>query len=181
MGFNAIQTEPCFNAPVGPAGYSMTEAFKAGMRKNVGAVAVVTAASDTRNSGLTVSSVRSVSAEPPSLSLCVNKSASAHELLCGAKTFAVNLLGDQQEWVARQFSDSSARADRFRGPEWDLDTAAPTLISGHAAIFICSRHQIIDVFTHSLIIGVINSVDVGDASPLIYADGEYSRLRNVCT
>ena len=102
-------------------------------------------------------------------------------MLSNAKSFAVNILSEEQERIARQFSDSSTRAERFQNGEWDLNGVAPTLRLDFAAVFVCSLYRSIDVFTHSLIIGVIDAVEIGNASPLVYADGEYSQLKGIRT
>jgi len=54
--------------------------------------------------GVTISSLVSLSLEPPLIGISVGKQASLYELLRNAGGFSVSLLGDGQEDLARRFS-----------------------------------------------------------------------------
>src|SRR5438552_2915047 len=78
--------------------------FKKGMRALVGAVTVI-AVQDANGfaAGITATAVCSLSADPPSLLVCVNReSAIAPALTLGA-AFSVNVLADDQIEVAQAF------------------------------------------------------------------------------
>ena len=52
--------------------------FRKAMRRLTSAVTVITTAHEDRRYGMTATAVTSVSADPPSLLICVNRSASLH-------------------------------------------------------------------------------------------------------
>src|SRR2546423_10043924 len=54
--------------------------------------------------GVTVSSLVSLSLEPPLIGVSIGKQASCYELLRSAGRFAVSLLGSEQEELARRFA-----------------------------------------------------------------------------
>src|SRR5437660_8494692 len=54
--------------------------------------------------GVTVSSLVSLSLEPPLIGVSIGKDASCYELLRSAGRFAVSLLGSEQEELARRFA-----------------------------------------------------------------------------
>src|SRR3954464_651663 len=54
--------------------------------------------------GVPVSSLVSLSLEPPLVGIAVGKAASLYELLRNAGAFSVSLLGSEQEDIARRFS-----------------------------------------------------------------------------
>src|ERR1700752_1919269 len=54
--------------------------------------------------GVTVSSLVSLSLEPPLVGVSSGKDASGYELLRGAGRFAISLLGAEQEELARRFA-----------------------------------------------------------------------------
>ena len=54
-------------------------AFKKGMRHLAASVTLITTKVQDQRGGLTATAVCSVSAEPPQILVCVNKSASAHD------------------------------------------------------------------------------------------------------
>jgi flavin reductase (DIM6/NTAB) family NADH-FMN oxidoreductase RutF len=60
-------------------------------------VAVVTASHDGVEHGMTVSSLTSVSAEPSSISVSLNKSGHEHGLVINPNNFAVTILSDGQK------------------------------------------------------------------------------------
>src|SRR3954454_6489279 len=66
--------------------------FRSAMRELAGGISVVTAGSPTERTGLTASSVTALSAEPPALLVCVNRSSSTFPVIERRGAFAVNVL-----------------------------------------------------------------------------------------
>lgn len=128
--------------------------FRAAMRGLASGVSLVS----TRDAagvphGMAATAVMSVSAEPPRLLVCVNKSASMHAPLAETGRFAVSFLTVEQAGLVRLFSSAEHRHLRFEGPHWmELDTGAPVLDGALAAID-CRVIQQIDAVTHSMFIG----------------------------
>ncbi len=67
-------------------------------------VSVLAVDNDGDRMGVTISSLVSLSLEPPLVGISVGKQASLYELLRGAGRFAVSMLGSDQEGIARQFA-----------------------------------------------------------------------------
>ena len=67
-------------------------------------VAVVTVDARGRQVGLTVSSLVSLSIDPPFVGFAVARQAALHELLIEAGAFAVSLLAERQEGTAEHFA-----------------------------------------------------------------------------
>ena len=67
-------------------------AFKKGMRHLAASVTLITTRHRDLRGGLTATAVCSVSAEPPQILVCVNKTASAHDPIGEAGFFCVNIL-----------------------------------------------------------------------------------------
>src|ERR1700756_3712602 len=67
-------------------------------------VSVLAVDNDGDRMGVTVSSLVSLSLEPPLIGISVGKQASLYELLRSAGNFAVSMLGSGQEDIARQFA-----------------------------------------------------------------------------
>src|ERR1700741_5383837 len=66
--------------------------FRATMRKFPATVTIVTAHDGTRDHGMTVTAITSVSMSPPSLMVCLNNRTMLHEMLVSQANFAVNVL-----------------------------------------------------------------------------------------
>src|SRR4029450_6055552 len=74
------------------------------MRRFPTGVAVVTVDLEGERLGLTLSSLVSLSLEPPLVGVSIAHEAAMHELLHQAEGFAVNLLAGGQEWLAQHFA-----------------------------------------------------------------------------
>lgn len=158
-------------------GADLAQTFRKGMKKNASAVGLITAARGSKYYGLTAVSCISLAMDPPSLLVSVNKRASAHEAIVSTRRFAVILLGEGQEEHARRFADSARRGERFKHGVWSRrKDAAPVLEEGYAARFECDLHETLDVFSHSLIVGLVKRAAIGAAPPLVYSEGRYGRF-----
>ncbi len=78
--------------------------FKLGMRRLASGVVVIATEFEGERFGLTATAVMSISADPPTLMICVNRSASAHEALSRSGCFTVNLLDGEDRPIADLFS-----------------------------------------------------------------------------
>jgi len=141
-----------------------------------GVTAITTREAD-QSMGLIATSVCSLSAAPPSLIICVNKSASAHDVILRQKYFAVNLLADNQKSVAQRFA-SHKGAERFEPALWTaLSTGAPILKDALVA-FDCTVLAVHDGFSHSIIVGEIIEAQLGateTGSCLLWHQRDFAR------
>lgn len=156
----------------------LTEAFRTGMRKLVSGVSLITSVDGTRRVGLVATAVSSLSVDPPSLLICVNQQASAHDAIRRSGFAAVNLLRNDDLTIADSFSDSSRRSERFTRGDWKtLKTSAPILETSLVS-FDC---EVLETFEHhSHTIFVLNVVDVWTSNTqhdaLIYANRKYRTI-----
>lgn len=153
--------------------------FRAAMRLIVGNVSVITAGTGMDRSGLVVISVVSLSAEPPKVIACVNRSSSTWPVIERHRHFAVNSLGPQHQRVAERFSGFGGIKgnERYKGADWTTLKTGASVLSDAVAAFDCSVDEMIDRGTHSIIIGSVEAVrtqDAGDA--LLYWRGGYRPL-----
>jgi flavin reductase (DIM6/NTAB) family NADH-FMN oxidoreductase RutF len=155
------------------------EEFRAQMRHLAGAVTVIATGAPGQRFGLTATAVCSLSDDPPTLLACVNRTASAHDVISSNRTFSINLLADDQEDVAGRFAGrAGSRGEaRFEGAAWHaLATGAP-ILAGALAAFDCEITQEHVFATHTIFIGrVVASAARDAADPLIYLRGAFRRL-----
>jgi flavin reductase len=149
--------------------------FRQAMRRLTSAVSVISTAHAGTRHGITVTSVTSVSMEPPSLLFCVNRRSSLHDPLIRSGQFCVNILQAHQIEVANAFSGRMTGEERFLCGEWTSDEAdIPYLIPAQANVF-CETDAISSYGTHSIVIGKVRKVAVqGQVAPLLYQDGQYT-------
>ncbi len=152
-------------------------AFKKGMRHLAASVTLITTRHQNLRGGLTATAVCSVSADPPQLLICVNKSASAHDPIGEAGFFCVNILGPGHRKIAERFAgmDGVEGDDRFVDlGEWSsLSTGAPVL-KGCPVSFDCRLVTRVSAGTHTVYIGEIVDLALDPAAhALLYADGNF--------
>lgn len=151
--------------------------FKRGMRYLVASVTLITTVHRGERGGLTATAVCSVSAEPPQLLACVNKSAGCHDAIAASGIFCVNVLAPQHEELARRYAGMRGVEgdERFRdGGDWrQLSTGAPVL-GGCPVSFDCRVVQQMEAGTHTIYLGHIVDVAIDErASPLFYVDAKF--------
>jgi flavin reductase len=156
------------------------EEFVAAMRHVAASVSVVTSADfdGAGRAGATVSAMCSVSAEPPSLLVCLNHGGHFARRVKENRAFCVNVLAADQTDVANCFAGrtEASREDRFRCGRWTtLSTGCPVL-DGAQAVFDCEVLVDQTVGTHTIVIGRVASVLVTPTTPLLYLDREYRNL-----
>jgi flavin reductase (DIM6/NTAB) family NADH-FMN oxidoreductase RutF len=148
------------------------------MRSLVGSVTVV-ALQDVEGAvaGLTVTAVCSLSAEPPSLLVCVNKTLPIAIGLKLNAEFSVNVLAHDQIDVAQAFGGQKGLrgAGRFAHGAWVRSERDVPLLVGAIAAFECVVVKMMDYATHHIVIG--RAIDVHlrktPGRALLYGDGKY--------
>jgi flavin reductase (NADH)/flavin reductase len=146
------------------------------MRRLAGHVCLVTTTrSSGERAGLTATAVCSVSAEPPTILICINRQNSTHPVIRESKIFAVNVLALEDQELANRFASRIAGEERFNEGLWTtLETGAPVLESALVS-FDCRISQAIEVGTHGIVFGAIEAIRVrqAEAKPLLYVHGAY--------
>lgn len=153
-------------------------AFVKSMRAVPGAVAIITSASGDEKTGMAATAWNSLCADPPTLLVCVNQTASAHALIHRAGAFSVNLVpSDAAETVAIFSAQRGLNgADRFVEGHWSSGPGGQPMLDSAIVSFECELTADHTYGTHTVFIGKvgeIRSTDRGEA--LIYLDGAYSR------
>jgi len=150
--------------------------FRSAMRHLVGGVSVITVGRGDETSGMTVTSVSSLSVEPASLIVSVNRGASSWPILQRERVFGINLLAADQLEVAERFAGKGGvkGAERFAGAEWRRRATGVPLLVGALAAFDCEVEDIIERHSHGIVIGRVLHVDAGSpAAALAYWQGDY--------
>ncbi|MBR0873304.1 flavin reductase family protein [Bradyrhizobium tropiciagri] len=158
------------------------QAFRRAMRQCAGAVALVTVGTQPgRRTGLTVTSACSLSDDPPSLLVCVNRNASAHAPIRDERRFAINFLGESHTLLALAFSGQKGvnGDDRFAFARWTVGVTGTPLLEDALAVFDCTLAQEFETRTHSVFVGEVREVRFCAADPLIYLNGSFHGARGI--
>lgn len=154
---------------------TLNDDFRAAMRRLAATVTIVTTEADGKPLGMVATAVSSLCADPPSILLSVNRTASMHRDLVAASAFCINILHHEQEELARLFADPAQREARFSGSGWRDEDGIPS-IAGAQAVLLCDRDRQMDYGTHSILIGAVRRIRLrDDVDPLLYLDGRFAR------
>src|SRR5208282_343672 len=155
------------------------QTFREAMRHLASGVCVVTLCAGERRTGLTATSVSSLSAEPPTLLVCVNRASSGYATLAGSGVFAVSVLAaDQREFAERFVGDAGLNgAERYQGGSWRVLPSGVSCLADSVAVFDCEVDERIERHTHAIVIGRVRRVLLGAASgALVYWRGAFDQL-----
>jgi flavin reductase len=151
--------------------------LRALMRRFPHGVAVVTVDGEGERLGLTVSSLVSLSVEPPLVGVAISRQAAMHELLRNAGAFALSLLAAGQEGLAQHFARGVPPIALWHGiASRDGAAGAPLLVGalGWLECRLAAGHTVGD---HTLFVGEVVSVELGEAAPpLVHVDAGFRSL-----
>ena len=149
----------------------LLSAFRDAMRHVAATVYAVTTRDGGRPYGILATAVSSLSFDPPSLLVCINRNASLHDPLLRSEMFAVNVLAAGNRDVAEHFM--AATPDRFALGEWHDLPGVPVLASAQSS-FVCRMANSHEFGTHTVVIGELVAAQHHiDARPLTYFDRHY--------
>lgn len=151
--------------------------FRQAMRVFPATVSVVTCDVGGDPVGATVSAVSSLSMDPPSLLVCINRSSSIYPFISKAPRFCINVLQPNHETLAGEFAGRSPQgAPRFKHGDWIMHTKdAPALGDARINMF-CDRVNMIDHGTHAIIIGNVSRISIQGYAAALYGDGSYGQF-----
>jgi flavin reductase (DIM6/NTAB) family NADH-FMN oxidoreductase RutF len=152
--------------------------FRAAMGRTAAGVTVVTTDGEAGRVGVTVSTLCSLSLEPPSVLFCIHRESRALPFLIANGVFAANILAAEQQRVADSFAGliPELREDRFRAGTWDRRITGAPLLHGALCRFDCRVASVFDFGSHRIVAGEVLDVETGTGEPLVYSDRAYRRL-----
>lgn len=153
--------------------------FREALGSLAAGVSVVTARHQNEAIGITVSSFASLSLLPPLILFCLDLKSKSRAAFALRKTFAVNLLSDEQKSLAQHFAQAGKKS-------WDNIAFEENKLGGRVlkqsivslACTVTKQHKSGD---HIIIIGKVNAVSNVDkhAKPLLYYRRHYHDLGGI--
>jgi flavin reductase (DIM6/NTAB) family NADH-FMN oxidoreductase RutF len=150
--------------------------FRSAMRQLTGGVSVITAWRGRDISGMTVTSVSSLSVDPPALIVSINRGASSWPPLKRYGFFGVNILNSDQIDIAERYTgkDGVKGAERFAGAEWFTRASGVPLLVGALAAIECEVEDIVERHSHAIVIGRVLDLQLSTrTAALAYWQGQY--------
>ena len=149
--------------------------FRDAMRRLAATVNIITVKAGSDRHGTTATAVTSLSMEPPSLLVCINRTSRAHPLLALAGHFCVNVLHTDNADVSSAFSQSIPGDEKFKVGNWKNGKHGVPYLANAQSSLLCEKDKEVDYGSHTIFIGrVVEVKNRKDISPLLYSDGKYA-------
>lgn len=122
--------------------------------------------------GLTANSFNSVSLSPALVLWSLARAAGSFDTFSNGSHYAINILGADQQAMARRFSEKVE--NRFDGVTWGNGLGGAPLIQGAIAHFECfNRSQYLEG-DHTIFVGEVERCShTAGASPLLFHGGKF--------
>ena len=146
--------------------------FKHTMRRVATGVTVVTSLKDGEPRGITVSAFASVSADPPTLLICINRAARSYLFIAASRAFCVNVLAGDQRELAERFS-GKIRERQFDGVPYSIGETGVPVLDRTIAHFECRVTEEHHAGSHSIFLGHVVTCAARPGTPLGYFNGGF--------
>ncbi len=139
-------------------------------------VAVVTSAAASGSGGMTANAVCSLSLEPLLALVCFENNARTLPIVREAERFGVNVLAAHQEEVARMFASKMPESEKLDAVAHHYRRGVP-IIEGALSWVACELRELIAGGDHTIAIGEVVSMGLGEGDPLLWYAGQYHDVR----
>ena len=154
----------------------MIEEFREALKKLVYPVAIVSALdSSNKNSAITVSSLTSISFEPPSVLVCINKESSFAESIKENANVNINLLHISQKDISIKCSMPDLKEERFDNTSWSYDENNIPYLKSSQSVLFANIQSYSSFGTHYIVVMRIFKVlnFINSSEPLLYGNQNY--------
>ena len=146
--------------------------FRNAMGKFATGVTVITTQLDGETHGMTANAFMSVSLNPPLVVISIGEKASMLNRIEQSKTFAVNILAEDQQYLSQHFAGQ--RQEDKEIPFTELE--GYPVLSGAVAQIVCDVVATHVEGDHTLFIGKVNAIQLEEKNPLLFFSGKYNKL-----
>lgn len=144
--------------------------FRSAMRALPAGISIVTTGTGEAMSGLVVSSLTSISAEPPLVGFFINRNASCHALLLASGRFVANVIGESHRHVMAAFLRLPQGPERFTVGRWIDGAASLPVLADAVASLQCDIVFTQPIGTHSMVVGKIHHTGLSAGAPVVHFD-----------
>ncbi|WP_353193596.1 flavin reductase [Pandoraea pnomenusa] len=152
--------------------------FREAMAGLGAAVNVITTDGPAGLAGCTASAVCSVTDDPPTLLVCINRASRNNAVMRENGRLCVNVLSADQRDIAMQFAKKDLSIDaRFASGDWDRMTTGAPALHGAVSALDCEVASVTEVGTHTVFFCEVKAARTTDAlDGLIYFARGFHRV-----
>ncbi len=151
------------------------------MRRSMGrfttGVAIVTSGNEDDVCGMTISSLTSISLDPPILMVSLTEGGRTTDMVSATGRFAISILSCRQEAIARHFATRGGA--RFRDfivceyGEYKMPMIKDALVQAE-----CHVHSAHDIGDHRVFFGEVENLRFRDGNGLVFYSGRFGDFRD---
>jgi flavin reductase (DIM6/NTAB) family NADH-FMN oxidoreductase RutF len=138
-------------------------------------VAVITGAGPSGAGGMTANALCSLSLDPLLALVCFENQARTLPIVREAGRFGINLLAAGQEELAGVFASKLPEAEKLRTVPHRVVAGVP-IVDGIHAWAACELQELIAGGDHTIAIGRVVELGLGEGEPLLWYAGRYHEL-----
>lgn len=155
----------------------LPERFRGAMRGVASTVCIVSAPTENGPRGMAATAVMSLSLDPPSLAVAVNRSATLNPSVVEGAPVSIHILAEDQADIARAFGGGLPPDMRFTVGWWSADAWGCPMLEDAATSLSCIVERRVELETHSLLVARVRAVRTAPGTrPLLYAQGRFTAL-----
>jgi flavin reductase (DIM6/NTAB) family NADH-FMN oxidoreductase RutF len=155
------------------------ELYRDGMARFAAAVHVVTTGGPAGSTGFTASAACSVTDDPPTLLVCLNRASQLHSIFLDNQVLCLNTLSADQQEFSEIFAHKGGMSmqERFALPSWGKSETGSPMLRDALACFDCRITQALEIGTHWVIFGAVEDIRISsEHSALLYLHRQYREL-----
>jgi 3-hydroxy-9,10-secoandrosta-1,3,5(10)-triene-9,17-dione monooxygenase reductase component len=139
-------------------------------------VAVITGAGPAGAGGMTANALCSLSLDPLLALVCFENEARTLPIVREGGRFGVNVLSSEQRRLAGIFASKLPEHQKLDGVAHRIQHGVP-VIDGALAWAVCELRELIAGGDHTIAIGEVIALALGEGDPLLWYGGQYLALR----
>lgn len=151
--------------------------YRNAMASLAAAVNIVTTDGPLGRAGFTATAVCSVSDEPPSLLVCLNRNASVYDIFNAHDNLCVNTLSPELKLLSDLFGGKSSMDERFNATSWQTAVTGAPLLKDAFISFDCKIVEQVQAGSHDVLLCHVLAIRQKENSQcLIYYQRKYHSL-----
>ena len=162
-----------------PRGEHMPDAqtFRQAWGKFATGVSIVTTVrSDGDVHGMTANGINSVSLDPLLVLVCAGHTTTSYPLIRDSRRFAINILSEDQREIAEYYARPTDQKTGDMDIPLNMTERGSAVVEGSLAQMDCrvvTEHEAGD---HTIFIGEVEEINVGDGRPLLFYEGRFGQI-----
>ena len=141
-----------------------------------GASLITTVEADGTVHGMTANGIASISLDPMLSMVCVGHNANTHPIIKRTGRYGINILSEDQKMIGDYYARSAEKRDGSINPDFFFTSSGIPFLEGALSSLDCKVVSAYEEGDHTIFIGEVEEMKVGNRRPLLFYEGKWSKL-----